>query len=443
LRVILGAIFCLFFLIAPALAERRLALVVGNDRYDQLSDNEQLRNAVNDARAMKAVLERLDFQVDIGENLDRNQFIDKLSDFGARIQKGDIVLFFYAGHGVSFSGANYLLPRDIPKPRANSRDEENRLADHSVGESRVLDHIRPADARVAVVVLDACRDNPLAPPGGRSLGGERGLAPAPDAHGVLTIYAAGAGEKATDLGDGDSLFTSVLVKQLAMPGLGLREIAFKTQGEVAALASARGLTQEPGVYSQFFGEDVYLLAPPKAPAAQATPEAPGKAVDPVESVFWQSADKGGTADDYLAYLKRYPNGAFAALAANRLNELNAKSKSPIPPAPTPSAPAASLATPQPSPTRAPTTAPPVAEPTTRSSTAAAVRHRPVAEAKPARRVVAKASPERAAPRKNSEKPSTANTVSAGEPHDDRCAPGYRVVVRMAPYDSNFYSCMPN
>ena len=101
--------------------------MIGNDRYDNLSEAQQLHNALNDARAMKTALERLNFHVDIGENLDRRQFIDKLSEFSARLQSGDIAFFFYSGHGVSFSGANYMLPRDISAPRTGGAAEEKRL----------------------------------------------------------------------------------------------------------------------------------------------------------------------------------------------------------------------------------------------------------------------------------------------------------------------------
>ena len=175
-------IFCLFLTFCclaggAAFAERRVALVIGNDRYDELSDREQLHNAVNDARAMKAALQQLEFEVDIGENLDRKQFIDKLSSFGSRVQKGDLAFFFYAGHGVSFSGANYLLPRDIPQPRSNGRDEERRLSELSVAETSVVERLREAGARVAVLVLDACRDNPLATGQDRSTGGSRDYPP--------------------------------------------------------------------------------------------------------------------------------------------------------------------------------------------------------------------------------------------------------------------------
>ena len=262
MRYILALVLSLLLLASPAWAERRVALVIGEDRYDELPAAEQLSNAVNDARAMKAALGQLNFEVDIGENLDRKQFIEKLSDFGARLQKDDIAFFFYAGHGVSFSGANYLLPRDIPQPHANGRDEESRLADLAVAETRIVERIRSSGARVAVVVLDACRDNPLAQSSGRSIGGERGLQPAPPARGVLSIYSAGVGQKASDRGAGDSLFTSVLVEQLKIPGLGLRDIAFRTQGKVADLANQRGFVQEPGVYSQIIGDDVYLAGTP-------------------------------------------------------------------------------------------------------------------------------------------------------------------------------------
>ena len=117
---------------------------------------------------------------------------------------------------------------------------------------------------MTVMVLDACRDNPLTPPGGRSLGGEKGLRPPPQPDGLLTIYSAGIGQTASDLGEGNSLFTGILVKELTTPGLGLRELAFKTQGEVTALAREHGLMQRPGVYSQIIGDDVYLAGPPKS-----------------------------------------------------------------------------------------------------------------------------------------------------------------------------------
>ena len=313
-------------LATSAPAENRIALVIGNDRYDDLSEPEQLHNAVNDARAMKKALEGLNFQVDIGENLDRNQFIDKVSDFSARLQPGDIAFFFYAGHGVSFSGANYLLPRDVPSPRSNGRDEENRLADHAIAETRIVERIRPADTGVAVIVLDACRDNPLVPPGGRSLGQSRGLEPPPQTRGVLTLYSAGAGEKATDIGEGDSLFTGVLVKELATPGLGLRELAFNTQSEVARLAASHGLVQEPAVYSQIIGDDVYLAGPPKS--AVPYDETLAAMIDAATSADWLTP--------LIAGLPEGPLKERAKARAEALKKAQAPAATPEPPKPSPS-----------------------------------------------------------------------------------------------------------
>ena len=284
-------------LTTSAFAENRVALVIGNDRYDNLSEARQLHNAVNDARVMKTALERLNFQVDIGENLDRRQFIDKLSEFSARLQSGDIAFFFYSGHGVSFSGANYMLPRDIPAPRTGGPAEEKRLAALAVAENDVVDDIRASEARVTVMVLDACRDNPLTPPGGRSLGGEKGLQPPPHVGRPVDDLFRRDGQTASDLGEGNSLFTGVLVKELTTPGLGLRELAFKTQGEVAALAREHGLMQQPGVYSQIIGDDVYLFGPPKTPSA--SDENLARMIDAATSADWLTPLIAGLPDGPL------------------------------------------------------------------------------------------------------------------------------------------------
>lgn len=298
---------------APAVAEKRIALVIGNSIYPGLSDREQLRNAVNDARAVKTTLERLGFEVvPGGENLDRATLIERLSDFGARLGQGDIAFVFYAGHGISLNGANYILPTDIKRPQSTGRGEEARLADLAVAEARILERLAEAGVRVAVVVLDACRDNPLGRPGGRSVGSGRGLAPPPETRGVLSIYSAGAGQQALDrLSESDtdpnSVFTRVFLRKLLMPGLGLRAAAFETQGEVAALAAAAGHDQVPGVYSQILGEDVFLAG--RGPA--------GSTAVPAEDTQQNElalAMEAGTVAALDAFLSKYPHGPLANIA---------------------------------------------------------------------------------------------------------------------------------
>ncbi len=277
-RFAFAALLPFIFFASPASAERRIALVIGEDAYDRLPADRQLRNAVNDARAVKDALEQLGFAVTLKENLRRADLVDALSDFSARLGKDDVAFFFYAGHGVALNGANYLLPTDIAPPRGAGRDEEARLIDNALAESRVIERIRGAGARVAVVVLDACRDNPLTQTGGRSIGGSRGLEPPPQAEGIMSIYSAGVGQSAWDsLNDQDaaknSLFTRVFVEVLKTPGLDLQGVARETRRRVSQLAKAAGKTQTPGYYEQIDGE-VFLAGRAAASSAPAAPAPP-------------------------------------------------------------------------------------------------------------------------------------------------------------------------
>ena len=127
---------------------------------------------------------------------------------------------------------------------------------------------------------------------------------------MLTIYSAAAGQKATDFGDGNSLFTGVLVRELTTPGLGLRELAFRTQGEVARLASLRDSTQEPEVLSRIIGEDVYLTGRPAPSAAVggAAPDAGAQQAD------FAAAMKTGTVEALRAFETKYGSGPLVEIA---------------------------------------------------------------------------------------------------------------------------------
>src|SRR5688572_12948691 len=103
------------FSAGPAFAEKRVALVIGNDRYPNLPPERQLLKAVNDAEAVGDTLGRLGFEVVRGANLGRQDMIDKLSELTARLEAGDTAFFFFAGHGVAIGGVNYLVPSDVPR----------------------------------------------------------------------------------------------------------------------------------------------------------------------------------------------------------------------------------------------------------------------------------------------------------------------------------------
>lgn len=311
-------------LATPATAEKRVALVVGNNSYASLPASMQLRNAVSDARAMRDTLQGLGFDVLYGENLDRRALVERLFDLTARLSPGDVAFFFFAGHGVSLSGANYLLPTDVPAPRATGRAEEGRLAELALAESQIIDRLAGAGARVAIVVLDACRDNPLQTADRRSVGITRGLAEKVPPRGIFSIYSAGFGQAALDrLGDDDrhpnSVFTRVFVEKLKTPGLELRAVAQETRRTVATLAERAGHDQFPAYYDQIVGGDIYLAGPPRGASQEASPApAPARSED---AVFWSTIRESKVAALFEEFLRQFPNSPHAGEARARLRSL--------------------------------------------------------------------------------------------------------------------------
>ena len=196
----------------PGQAEKRLGLVVGNDSYANLPADQQLRKAVNDARAVGDALERLGFEVIRGENLDRPALLEKFEALTQKLAQGDTAFFFFAGHGVTVAGGNYILPTDIP---ALEPGQDTRLARAALGETDIVSDLQARGVRVAVVVLDACRNNPFKKPGVRAVGGERGLTRIEPVRGVFTLYSAGIGQTALDrLNDADANPNSVFTRTL-------------------------------------------------------------------------------------------------------------------------------------------------------------------------------------------------------------------------------------
>lgn len=267
MRMAMVGAVCLCFA-GEALAEKRVALVIGNDRYANLAADQQLKKAVNDAETIAAALTTLGFEVVKGTNLSRQGMIDKLADFTAKLQAGDIAAVFYAGHGVAIETVNYLVPSDVPPISSSS---EARLRGASLAEPDLLREIQAKQVRVALVVIDACRENPFPTGPTRSLGRTRGLAEGQTLRGIFKIYSAGENQTALDrLNNNDparnSVFTRVFAEQLMRPELHLADLAFETREKVAALAlsatddSGKPAPHEqtPGYYDQTVGGRIYL-----------------------------------------------------------------------------------------------------------------------------------------------------------------------------------------
>src|SRR5437868_1903834 len=152
LTLILSMI-CLMFAATAAKADRRVAFVVGNGSYKNVA---QLPNPPIDAKAMAGVLRNVGFDVVEGVNLSRDKMTEKLLDFGKKAQGADVAVFFYAGHGIAISSTNYLLPVD-----ADIKSEMDVKLGAAINIDLTLDQTM-GDAKVKLVFLDACRDNPFA-----------------------------------------------------------------------------------------------------------------------------------------------------------------------------------------------------------------------------------------------------------------------------------------
>lgn len=234
---------------------RRIALVIGNDSYENVPD---LAKARNDARAVAERLKALGFEVVQAEDVGRRAMSRAVVELENRIEKDDVVVMFYAGHGFAIDGRNYLLPVDIPEPAAG---EEEIVKDEAFLADDLASRFRQKGASTAVLVLDACRNNPFDWTEKRGVGTTRGLSRMAPPEGVFVLFSAGQNQSALDgLGENDSspnsVFTRSFLKELDQPGRSLIEIAKATQVSVRGLAESVGAEQSPAYYDQVIGNVV-------------------------------------------------------------------------------------------------------------------------------------------------------------------------------------------
>lgn len=253
-RLLLLVLAGLLVLAAPAHAQeqRRLALVIGNNDYEEVP---KLEKAVNDAEAVSVRLEEIGFQVTKALDIGRRAMSRAVVEFEKNILPGDLVLFYYAGHGFAVSGQNFLLPVDIP---AAGPGEESMVRDEAFLADDLTTRFQRAGATTIVLILDACRNNPFEQPGKRSLGGEAGLARMSPSEGVFVLFSAGIGQAALDgLGNADSdpnsVFTRNFLRELSKPNASVVDMAKATQVAVRDLAAQVGHVQTPAYYDQIIG----------------------------------------------------------------------------------------------------------------------------------------------------------------------------------------------
>src|ERR1700686_2335425 len=255
-------------------AEKRVALVIGNNDYKNVP---KLQKAVNDARTMGDTLKQLGFNVMVAENQNRQAFSETLLAFDRAVDAGDTAFFFYAGHGFEIAGQNFLLPTDVP---AASEGPEELVRDASVRAARIIERLQNKKVRTAILVFDACRNNPFERSGTRAVAGGGGLAPMTQLpEGVFSVFSAGPRQTALDrLSNNDdnpnSVFTRTFAKELLMPGENLVQVAQHTRRLVAEMAETVSHKQIPVYFDQMV-DDVFLNG-----VAKGQPEAPKEATKP-------------------------------------------------------------------------------------------------------------------------------------------------------------------
>ena len=308
LRQFFLAAALLLLVCQPALAEKRVALVLGNSAYQNVA---RLPNPVNDGAVIAATLKNAGFDVvDSRHDLPAAETRRALRDFADRARDADIAVVYYAGHGIEVDGTNYLIPVDAKLER------DTDVYDEAFSLDRVLLAIEPAK-QLRLVILDACRDNPFAKVMKRTVASRaigQGLAKIePTSPNMLIAYSAKAGSTALDGDAKNSPFTTALAKHLTTPGLDVRRAFGFVRDDVLKNTSYR---QEPFVYGSLGGDDVPLV-PAKATASPANPQADMRR-------DYELAQQIGNKPALNAFLAQYPDGFYADLARIQLAKIAAE-----------------------------------------------------------------------------------------------------------------------
>ncbi|MDX8507933.1 caspase family protein [Mesorhizobium captivum] len=313
-------------------AAKRVALVIGNSKYVNAVP---LPNPANDAQLIASTLRNAGFDVIEGVDQDNQGMHSLISRFTEESYNADLAVIFYAGHGMQVDGKNYLIPVDAELTSPAYLKTRTVQIDEFMA-------ALPPDPAVGVIILDACRDNPLARtlaaslPKSRSLGA--GLAPVEakadgvGTGGVLIAYATDPGAIAFDGNGVDSPYSLALAKHLTEPGIEIQSALTRVRGEVTEATQGR---QRPW-HNASLGREVFLgkpaaeAAPVAAPVADAAKTTAAAAPAPVaseppswevEQRLWDEASKKNAIPFYEAYLEQFPNGRFATVAKLNIDQL--------------------------------------------------------------------------------------------------------------------------
>ena len=296
---------------SSALAQKRVALVIGNGTYTKVA---RLDNPKNDAAAMEAMFKAAAFTSVVRLNdLGMTAMKRALRDFSDAAQDAVIAVVFYAGHGIEVAGVNYLIPTDAVLERDIDVQDEAVPLDRV---NQVLETVK----RLRLIILDACRDNPFARSMRRTIAtrsvrsgygeiDERSLLP-----NTLVAYAQRAGFTAEDgVGSSNSPYTTALIKHLPTPGLDIELALRRVRDEVLRATKNK---QEPFKYGSLGGAEIALIAKPAEAELPKAPSPLGQA-----AAEWNTLRTKTDIAELEAFAKRHQGTYFADLARARVDEL--------------------------------------------------------------------------------------------------------------------------
>ena len=293
---------------AKDVCAERLALVIGNDKYQSIP---ALLKAGEDAKSMGQVLKNAGFRVTSLQNATYREIVKSVDKFSREIKPDDQAVFFFAGHGVQLKSGNYILPVDV------DAENESMVERTSYSLDDITFLLGRHKSGFQLIIVDACRDNPF-PTKTRSFGNTRGLIPVEPVKGQMVMYSASRGQQALDrLGPNDrdknGVFTRKLISKLSQKGLSALQVIRDVQDEVEELAATVNHDQRPAVYNESRG-DFYFFGPPKnTGASQINPDLS----------FWQDVKAIGNLEAFDAYLTTYPKGRYVSLARAYASKLRA------------------------------------------------------------------------------------------------------------------------
>jgi hypothetical protein len=281
------------------MAAERVALLIGVSDY--IDDALDLRNPANDARGLSDALTTLGFSVEVVLDASLREMGEALLRFESAATGAEMAVFFFAGHGIQIDGENFLLSAGF------ERQSIPGVIEKSLPLGAVRDILTSARPKVGIVILDACRDNPF---GARGIV-QRGLARSRGGSGVLIAYATDPGNVAYDGSGANSYFTEALIRHIGAPSLEARLMFGRVRQQVALTTNG---AQVPWVEESVLGEHYFNTQPRET------------AVDPEierDIEAWRDASAAGDAPAYADYLRRFPDGLFAAFARERVTLLRA------------------------------------------------------------------------------------------------------------------------